>query len=63
MTPALKLKEQDKKALLSCILKFLLLGIMRMKMSTNMIEAPNMHASTVSVRSEWGERMVAHLQH
>jgi len=44
ITPALKLKEHDKKALLSCMLKFLLLGIMRMKMSTNMIDAPNMQA-------------------
>jgi len=56
MTPALKLNEHDKKTLLSCMLKFLLLGIMRMKMSTNMIEAPNMQArqsQSCRVISDW----------
>lgn len=56
MTPALKLNEHDKKASLSCMLKFLLLGIMRIKMSTNMIEAPNMQAKqsqSCRVISDW----------
>jgi len=40
MTPALKLKEHDKKPLLSCILKFFLPGNSCTTRSTQITEAP-----------------------
>lgn len=40
MTPKLKLNEDDKKALLSWMLKFFLPGSMRMKTSTQTMHAP-----------------------
>jgi hypothetical protein len=47
MTPKLKLNDDARKTLLSCILKFLLLGIQRTRISTHMILAPRVHAVLV----------------
>lgn len=44
MTPALRLNEHDKKPLLSCILKFLLLGKSLIIKSMHMKDAPKTQA-------------------
>jgi hypothetical protein len=44
MTPKLKLSDAARKTLLSCILKFLLVGIWRTIMSMQMMLAPMTHA-------------------
>lgn len=50
MTPKLKLSDDDKNVSLSCILKLRLLGNFLTIMSTQMMEAPMIHAAvTVSV--------------
>ena len=48
MTPKLRLSDDDKNISLSCILKLRLLGNFLMIISTQMMEAPMMHA-TVTV--------------
>jgi hypothetical protein len=48
ITPKLKLNEDARKTLLSCILKFLLLGMHRTRISTQMILAPRVQAVDVS---------------
>jgi hypothetical protein len=45
MTPKLKLSDVDKNISLSCILKLRLLGNFLMIISTQMMEAPMMHAA------------------
>jgi hypothetical protein len=47
MTPKLKLNDDARKTLLSCILKFLLLGMQRTRISTHMILAPRVQAILV----------------
>ena len=44
ITPKLRLREDDKKALLSCILKLRLPGIRCISRSTQMMLEPNTHA-------------------
>ncbi|KAJ8610071.1 hypothetical protein MRB53_038798 [Persea americana] len=44
MTPALKLNEDERKPLLSCILKFFIRGNNLTIVSTNMTRAPMTHA-------------------
>lgn len=48
MTPKLSDNDEERKALLSCILKFRCPGICWMIRSTQMIEAPAMHAMSKS---------------
>jgi hypothetical protein len=47
MTPKLKLNDDERNALLSSILKYLQVsfGIWRIRRSTQMKRAPNMHAA------------------
>jgi hypothetical protein len=45
MTPKLRLREEERKALLSWILKFCWPGILHMIKSTAMIEAPSVQAA------------------
>lgn len=47
MTPKLRLREEDKNGLLSCILKFLLPGTRRTRTSTHMIEAVTVSPDSV----------------
>lgn len=49
MTPKLKLNEDAMNASLSCILKFLLLGMYRTKTSTQMMLAPTIQATYARV--------------
>jgi len=49
MTPKLKLNDDARKILLSCILKFLLLGMQRTSTSTQMILDPRTQAIHVSL--------------
>jgi hypothetical protein len=44
MTPKLKLNDDARKTLLSCILKFLLLGIKRTRISMQIMLAPRVQA-------------------
>ncbi len=44
ITPKLRLSEEERKALLSCILKFRLLGISRMIKSTHIMLEPTTQA-------------------
>ena len=55
MTPKLKLREADKKASLSCILKSFFPGNLRMMMSTHIMDAPNTHATRIHVSTHAAE--------
>lgn len=64
ITPKLRLSDADKKESLSCILKSFFPGNWRMRMSTQMMEAPKTHAmplSTVMIhpRSSFESAMLA----
>lgn len=50
MTPKLRLRDADRKELLSWILKFRLPGIIRTKRSTQMMEAPMTQAVEIVQR-------------
>ncbi len=52
ITPKLRLSEEDKNVLLSCILKFLFPGSKRTMRSTHIIADPNTHAElNISARA------------
>lgn len=54
ITPKLKLSDEDRNALLSCIRKFFLLGISRMRTSMQIMLAPAIHAKIKLVAySNW----------
>lgn len=57
MTPKLRLSEEDRKALLSWILKVRHPGSLLMSRSTQMMDAPNMQAAVMlACASASGER-------